>query len=375
MKLLITISYYLPNISGLTIYARHLAEELERRDVDTQVLTAKQSKDLKDKEVINGVEVHRAWTPLVLARGPIMPLYPITSLIEVMKVDVVNCHIPQFEAVFPALWAKILGKRVYLTHHCDLTVWPGFLNKIAVAATYLSLLLSGVLANNIIVYTKDYADSSRFLQIFKHKLLYQLPPVKPDKRTKTVNKIGDEKIKIGFAGRIAQEKGLDLLVKTVPSLKKELGEDFMIYLAGPYKEVIGGGKEKELEMLFEKYRQNVVLLGSLDSQEMNYFYQNMDVVVLPSTQNIESFGFVQVEAMLNGCPVVATEMAGVRMPTQLSKMGRTFKKGSVDDLTNALLDVLANKKKYLKKKATIIKSFDWRNNINFYEKLFKGIPG
>ena len=357
----------------MTIYARHLAEELSKRGHRVVVLTAKQSGELANEEKINSVKVKRAWTPLILARGPIMPFYPITSFFEVMRSDVINCHIPQFEAVFPAFWAKMLGKKVYLTHHCDLTVWPGLLNKIAVGVTYLSLLITGLLADKIIVYTKDYADSSKFLQLFKNKLLYQLPPVKIDEESIKVNKIGDEKYRIGFAGRIAKEKGLDILIKTIPDIKNKLDDNFRIYLAGPYKEVIGGGKEEELEKLVNEHKQHVVLLGALNSRQINYFYQNMDVVVLPSTQNIESFGFVQVEAMINGCPVIATDMAGVRMPTALSKMGKTFRKGSVESLSKTLIEVLKNKKKYIKSKDEITKIFDWRNNIDFYEKLFKGI--
>ena len=371
MKVLITISYYLPNISGLTIYARHLAEELSKRGHRVVVLTAKQSGELANEEKINSVKVKRAWTPLILARGPIMPFYPITSFFEVMRSDVINCHIPQFEAVFPAFWAKMLGKKVYLTHHCDLTVWPGLLNKIAVGVTYLSLLITGLLADKIIVYTKDYADSSRFLQIYKNKLLYQLPPVKLDEETNKVNNIGNEKFRIGFAGRIAKEKGLDILIKTIPDIKNKLDDNFRIYLAGPYKEVIGGGKEEELEKLVNEHKQHVVLLGALNSRQINYFYQNMDVVVLPSTQNIESFGFVQVEAMLSGTPVVASDMPGVRMPVNLTEMGKITPVADSERLAKNIVYVLKNKKRLEGRKKATRKIFEFKKSIDFYERLFK----
>ncbi|MGD8744031.1 MAG: glycosyltransferase family 4 protein [Candidatus Woesebacteria bacterium] len=376
-EILVSISYYLPNISGLTIYAQNLAEELVNRGYKVRVLTSRHLDNLKSKEKINGVSIRRVWTPLIFGRGPIMPTFLWESFKYVKDPDVVNCHIPQFEAVIICLWAKLLKKRIVLTHHCDLSSWPGIVNQITEKITYLSLLLSGLMADRIVVYTKDYAKNSDYLSRFENKLVYILPPVKLEKP----RKFGfDEhfkgvKYRIGFAGRIAREKGIQYLLEAIPLLKDKLGNDFKIFLAGPSRKVIGGGFQNELKNSVERNRQHVVFLGSLDRGQMSQYYKRLDVLVLPSIERLESFGFVQVEAMLSGCPVVASNLPGVRVPTSLSGMGKIFKKADAVNLANAVLEIINNKDKFVNKQRRASKIFDHKRTIRGYETLFRVFVG
>ncbi|MBU0569248.1 glycosyltransferase, partial [Patescibacteria group bacterium] len=129
-KILIGISYYLPNISGLTIYAQNLAEELVKREHVVKVLTSKHLKKLPESEEKNGVLIKRVWTPFIFGRGPIMPTYLFEAYRTIKKADVVNLHLPQFEAFFSALLAKLLKKKLVVTYHCDFSNWPGLINQI-----------------------------------------------------------------------------------------------------------------------------------------------------------------------------------------------------------------------------------------------------
>jgi glycosyltransferase involved in cell wall biosynthesis len=375
MKILIGISYYLPNISGLTIYAKNLAEGLVSRGHKVRVITSNYKTGLKKPKNTVGIKIDRIWTPFLLGRGPVMPLYFLASFFKVRKVDVVNVHIPQFEGVFLCFWAKLLRKKIILTHHCDLSDWPGLINQITERVTYISLLMQGILADKIVVYTEDYANSSTYLSCFKSKLEFVLPPVQLTKVNKVYGfegKFTDVGYKIGFAGRIAKEKGIDLLLNCIPILEKKLGDNFKIYIAGPGEEVIGGGHLAELRDLMEVYRKHLVLLGSLDQKQMYKFYKHLDLLVLPSTEKIESFGFVQVEAMLSGCPVIASDMPGVRIPIKLSKMGIVVKRGKVTDLSMAIITLLSKKQKIRSgKKAATIFSYD--KSISAYEKLCKNL--
>jgi glycosyltransferase involved in cell wall biosynthesis len=374
MRILIGITYYDPNISGLTIYAKNLAEELSERKYTVEVITSRYLKTLSGLEKKKTVLIKRVWTPYIFGRGPIMPTYPFEAFKSVLKTDIVNCHIPQFEAVFLCFWAKILGKKVVITHHCDLSNWPGLINQITEKATYLSLLISGFLADRIVVYTKDYAENSLFLSHFKKKIIYILPPVRVEvPKGMLKRKYGRVKYKIGFAGRIAKEKGIDHLLKTIPLLKRKIGSDFKIFLAGPSKEVIGGGYERNINHLLKKYSENIVFLGSLNPKEMSDFYQMIDVLVLPSIERLESFGFVQVEAMLLGCPVVASNMPGVRMPTRLSGMGVTFPIKDINALASRIVHVLEGKEKFVKSPDTVKNIFNYTKTISAYERLFKDL--
>lgn len=370
MNILISVSYYHPNISGLSIYAKNLAEALAERGHKVTVLTSKHDQSLPQSEVIDKVKVRRLWTPAIIARGPIMPSFPLAAAQQVHKADVVNCHLPQFEALIPAVLSVILKKKLIITHHCDLSIWPGYLNKLARNLVNLSHIITCALANNIVVYTKDYAQHSKLLNKYKNKLIVISPPVKVGEVKKIVTeKWKQTKYKIGFAGRISREKGIDILLKSIPHLRNKLGENFKIIFAGPYKQVIGGGYKNKLDNLIEKHSKNLLFLGPLTQKEMAVFYKSIDVLVLPSTETIEAFGLVQIEAMLLGCPVVATDLPGVRIPIKKTSMGITVPINDHLALAQAIVKILLKKEKYIKSKSQIEKLFNYKKTIDQYENL------
>jgi len=112
MNILITLSYYSPNVSGLTIYAKNLSEELVKKGHMVKIITSRHKKDLKKNEIINGVVISRAFTPFLIGRGPIMPLYPFEIVPDLLKADVINLHLPSFESVVPAILGKLFGKKI-----------------------------------------------------------------------------------------------------------------------------------------------------------------------------------------------------------------------------------------------------------------------
>ena len=67
---------------------------------------------------------------------------------------------------------------------------------------------------------------------------------------------------------------------------------------------------------------------------------SLDVLVLPSTNRLESYGLVQIEAMLRGVPVVASDLPGMRRPVAETGMGRLFPAGDAQALADALADTL-----------------------------------
>ena len=57
---------------------------------------------------------------------------------------------------------------------------------------------------------------------------------------------------------------------------------------------------------------------------MAAFYPNLDILTIPSLNSTESFGLVQIEAMMNGVPVISSNLPGVRQPVLRHKMGRVI---------------------------------------------------
>jgi len=369
-KILIALTYYLPNISGVTQYAVILADTLAKRKYEIKILTSnppltppptRGSKDLTRR----GINIHRIWG-FHIGKGFIMPNYWFISKRAVKETDIVNCHLPAVESFWLALWAKIYHKKIIVTHHCEFNFTGTVSNKLISIVTYPFHFLVYMMADVIVSYTEDYAKTSIFLRFFKKKIRYVLPPIKINPSALRASpldkgdfkKNNNEKI-VGFVGRIGWEKGLEYLIEAMKSVKAKL------ILVGPYKDVVG-------DSTFEKIKnyKNIIFYGPMDHSNLKAFYEKCDCLVLPSTNNLETFGIVQAEAMVCGCPVVASNLPGVRMPVTLTGMGEICKIKNSKDLAEKINIVLNNEKKYYQDKAKNLELFDYKKTVDEYEKLF-----
>lgn len=376
-KILISTPYFLPNVSGITIYIDILSKELVKRGHKVTILTSRHQPNLPTEEIKNGVRIKRLSAPIKIGKGLLMPSLLWDGIKEIQKADVVNCHLPQFESGWMCTWAKMLGKKIILTHHTDLSFWSGWKNKIIDSLVFLNQMVAGILADTIVPYTQDYANHSYYLKYFRKKIRAIYPPVRFDIKK---NLILDRKIKkeisrkqyvIGFGGRIARQKGLEVLIKATARLDQTLGKkNFIILLAGP-KTVIG---ETYYQDLVAKYgnltNKNFVFLDGLPRSDLATFYKNIDLLVLPSNDRLESFGWMQIEAMKCGIPCVATDLPGMRVPINESGFGKLFRNNDASDLAEKIIDVLKNKKICLPPDWQSLPIFNYHKSIDEYEKLF-----
>lgn len=379
VKILISTGYYLPNVSGITIYIQILAEELSKRGHKVTILTSHHDSKSKKEEIVNGVTIKRLKVAFMVGKGAIMPSFLIESIRELLKNDVINCHLPQPESLWITIWAKIFRKKVFLTHHTDLSFWKGIKNKLIDSGVFVCQYLAALLADEVIPYTKDYAENSYFLKHFLKKAKAIYPPIKfiEKKNLKLENKINkiikEKKYVIGFCGRIAKQKGIELLIKSTKLLDNKLGKNnYLILMAGPTK-VIG---ENYYDFLKNKYRKilndKFVFLGNIPREELVTFYKKIDLLVLPSDDILESFGWVQIEAMKYKVPCVTSNLPGVRIPILESGLGELFKKGNKIELAEKIEKVLKNGKEfYWNKRKKESEMFNYKKSIDRYEKLFE----
>lgn len=109
-------------------------------------------------------------------------------------------------------------------------------------------------------------------------------------------------IYLGIPARLVQDKNHEVVFKALSQLKEK--RRWHLFLAG------SGAYEMALKKLIVTYglEQQVTFLGSLDSGQMKYFYQTMDLLILPSLH--ESFGLVYLEAIALGRPVLVSQAFG-----------------------------------------------------------------
>jgi len=375
MRLLFGLTYYRPYISGLTIYVQRLATELARRGHTVTVLTSQYDPSLPTREIIDGVRVVRAPVAARVSKGVIMPTFGWLASALALQHDAMSLHLPQFDAPGLALRGRLLRQPVVLTYHCDLKLAPGLFNRVANTVVHAANNAAAALATTIVTYTQDYADHSPYLSRFRSKVHVIPPPVEmaiatPDDVHAFRHRWNIQGPVIGHVARLAAEKGVEVLLHALPRVL-QVYPDARVMFAGAYQNVLGEeAYALRLAPLLEKYRDHWTFLGNLSQSELPAFYPNCATTVLPSLNSTESFGMVQVEAMLCGTPSIASALPGVRQPVMQTGMGLVVPIGDSVALAEAIIQVLSDRARFVRSREDIAGRFSTERTANEYEALF-----
>ena len=378
MKVLLVLTYYHPHVSGLTIYVKRLATTLAQRGHQVTVLTSRYDPALPTEEVIDGVRVVRTPVLFRVSKGVIMPTFPWLAWRLIRQHDILSVHLPQFEASLLGLLGRLAGKPVVLTYHCDLQLPRGWFNRVVDQVVFVSNYLAGHLAQAAVAYTQDYAQHSRFLSRFLEKVQVIPPPVimpVPDPVAvdsfRVRHELADRPVVGMAATRLAAEKGVEVLVEAMPRLLAALPR-LKVLFAGQYEDVVG--EEDVYRRLMPKIErlgsEHWQFLGVLAQGQMPAFFTACDVLVVPSLNSTESFGLVQVEAMLCGTPAIASDLPGVRQPPLMTGMGEVVPVGDPEALAAAILRVIRHPDDYARPRRFVEETFSLERTVSGYETLF-----
>ncbi|MBN2044853.1 MAG: glycosyltransferase family 4 protein [Anaerolineales bacterium] len=380
MRILIALTYYRPHYSGLTIYSERLARALAARGHQVTVLTSRFDTSYPQEEIVHGVRVVRLPVMMRISKGVIMPSMPLRAWQEIRNADVVNLHVPQFDAAPIATLARLMGRPVVMTYQCDLELPSGLINRVANLASDVVNEVTARMANVIVTTSQDYADHSRFLMRYASKIWPISPPVVLQEvapgfiaqvREKYQIKPG-EKI-IGMVARLAAEKGVEYLVRALPEVLATHPEARVLY-AGQHQNVMGEEAYAEmLAPLIADLGDRWQFLGIIPDDELAALFHLCDVVVLPSTNSTEAFGMVQVEAMICGTPVVASDMPGVRQPVIQTGMGKLFVLKDAASLAESLSEVLEKPGQFQGDVLEISRQYAPDSTAAEYEKVFQSL--
>jgi glycosyltransferase involved in cell wall biosynthesis len=370
MKLLFSLTYYTPYVSGLTLYVKRLAEKLNQKGYQSSVISFQHKENLKEQEIIKGVNVIRVKPQMKLSKGFISVDWIVKSFYEVRKTDVVLICLPQFEGFITALWCRFFRKKVVCIYLCDVVLSKGIINYLINRILDVGNILSLSMSDKIVTYANDYAANSTILSKFIYKTVYILPPIiKPEINKEKLKKFNQRMngifFKIGFIGRLATDKGLEYLIGAISHLKELFGKSkFKIILAGPRDSVGEEYYRKKIEKLINEYKEYILEIGKLEDDELGAFYKSINVLVLPSVNSTEAFGMVQVEAMLLGVPVIVSDLPGVRVPILLTKMGYLVPIKNSKLLAKTIYRLFHAKKSYLTNASEAGRIFSIENTID-----------
>jgi glycosyltransferase involved in cell wall biosynthesis len=170
---------------------------------------------------------------------------------------------------------------------------------------------------------------------------YGWSPIEPD----TVQSIGHLRVRgpvVAFIGRLEPQKGPQLLVRAIARLKAT-GTRVNALLVGD------GEMRPQLERMARdlEVQDDVQFAGRVPNDDLRAVYRSAGACVIPSliTQSFaEPWSMVANEAMLVGCPVIASTSVGAVRDGLLrdSETGVVFEEGDVPGLAEAIRSLVGD---------------------------------
>lgn len=163
-----------------------------------------------------------------------------------------------------------------------------------------------------------------------------------------------------YVGRLSHEKRLDWLYAPVTQLQ------------GVRLAFVGSGPAEAF--LRERFRDTpTVFTGYMSGDELAQAYASADVFAFPS--DTETLGFVAMEAMASGVPVVGARAGGIPDVISEGENGLMFSPGDLGDLTDKLRTLLFNptlRELYGRNSRTEMARWSWRAStetlLTFYRR-------
>lgn len=177
-------------------------------------------------------------------------------------------------------------------------------------------------------------DPEKWVEIPFGVDIARFQPRTPDKAIYVRHRLDPQKPIVLFVGGMDEAhrfKGISSLLKSLSQLKKK-GVEVQALL-------VGDGNRRQAYMLEAAARgiaDRTRFVGRISDDELPFYYNAADVLVLPSENSAEAFGMVLLEAMASGIPVIASDLPGVRRIAQLG--GTIVSVGDIDGLARTIAE-------------------------------------
>lgn len=327
LRILEVNKFYPPDIGGIETVVQTVSEGLKDR-AEISVLTC-QRKGKRRDDVVNGVSVLRAHTIGTYFSCPLSFSFFGLFRKRCKTADVVEFHMPFPPGDLACLLSGYRG-RVVLAWHSDVVKQKKLL-------FFYQPILKAFLrrADAIIVATKGHIDSSLYLPEFREKchiIPYALRISDYDNAPLTPvlsDRLCDHRAKkVFFAGRLVYYKGVSVLLEAFAKV-----HDCELFLAGDGE--LSAPLQEQAKALGIANR--VHFFGRLSDADLKSAFADCDLFVLPSVQNSEAFGIVQLEAMVYAKPVINTDLpTGVPCVSLHEQTGLTVPVGNAPALADAI---------------------------------------
>jgi glycosyltransferase involved in cell wall biosynthesis len=341
----IVIAIFIREKSAITEYFQKLSEKLIEHNYHIIILTNEQRTDLIDKNS----------NPTILT----WPSYYPTKLKDFLFIkDVIKEYKPiaiisNFSATnFSLIAGKLFGvpNRIVWIHTIS-TAMMEVDNWKFTRKRFIYKLATHFIANSNA--TKKDAIERYKIDKSKIDVLYNLIYRKD-------NLIAKEKTdEIIFVGRFYKAKGIDVLIRAMAIVKKEIPNIKL--------RIIGGGDSSSYEKMIKEHEleDNIIIEGRISRDEVFAYLSKAKFSIVPSLS--EAFGFVVIEAFSMKTTVIGSNIDGISEIIQDKENGLLFEVGNHKDLAEKML-FLWNNPKLIEKYSsnayeTFLNKFELNNKI------------
>src|SRR3989338_1393442 len=333
---------FYPNVDGVVTTLINYRNEMQKRGDEVFVFTSgdrKTREENRDKRVL----VFRSF------RFPPYPQYKIalfpfssTKIAREKKIELVHCHalasmglaaiktsrdlhlplLGTFHTMVPLAAKKMMGRTAERILWKAVKVFYDRFDLVTCPTKTIQEILREKGVESVIV--PNAIDTVRY---------------NPSVKGGTVrNLVGADKIVL-VAGRVSQEKSIEVIVKSAPQvLKQTAGQNVKFVVTGD------GPDRKRIEDLVksEGLQKNFVFTGFVKREHLPSYYAACDCFATAST--FETQGLALLEAMACGKPVVGARAMAIPEAVRENKNGFLFAPGDEGECAEKIVKILTMKK-------------------------------
>ena len=342
MKVLHTVKYFYPSKGGMESAVQDIIKSvsLHTKEIDFTVFSNCHKPTMKtEKFLYNNINLIKEATPLIFKSQPLNFLYP-TLKSQVIDTDIIHHHYP-----FPNMEYWIVRNKKLLRNKKLIITWHANINnsRWSLIEKIYNPLIEKILdiAEYIVVTSPQLYENSKVLHKYIQKV--KVVPLSfnseliVNSTTKRYPGLG--KFNLLYVGKLRKYKGVEFLIEAIKTLDVKLT-------------IIGDGeREKAIRKLISNYglESKVELFKNIPLEDLKIFYKNSSLFVLPSINETEAFGIVQLEALANGLPVINTSLnSGVPFVSLNGVTGLTVPPKNSEALMIAISAIIENENLYEK---------------------------
>lgn len=384
-----------PRFEGdiITPWLVEVIRRLKAKGLDVEVYTSSY-KGLRDQELY-GIEIHRfryffkQWETLThdetavdrvkkgILNKLLVPFYMFMGTAQIIKLarkkkyDIIHTHWPLPHAIFGYVASKISRAKHILYFHGVELMWVK--NEVK----FLKPFLRWAIKQADAVMCNSSHTAARIKEIYNrdvHIIPSGQAVMSNIKAAEQIKQVNDQK-QILFVGRLVERKGVKYLIEAFSKIVNKVDARLNIIGSGPEMEMLQKlTQERGIEA-------KVNFLGMVSSKDLDYYYRNADVFVLPAVidrkGDTEGLGVVLIEALTYKLPVIASSVGGIVDIIKDNETGLLVPEKDIDALSNAILKLLseADFAKQLAEKGYqyVNKMFNWDSITDQIINLFNSL--